>query len=58
MIFGCLWDSDGSKSSITGSDLSSSMYSSNASSALCLVAALVDESPFSTIGDMVAFRDL
>ena len=43
---------------MTGSDLSSSMYRSNASRALCLVAALVDERPFSTMGEMAAFRDL
>lgn len=36
-----------------GSALSSSMYSSRASIALCLIAALVDVRPFSTIGVMV-----
>lgn len=41
-----------------GSALSSSMYNSKASIALCFVAARVEESPFSTMGAMVAFRDL
>ena len=41
-----------------GSDLSNSIYRSRASSALCLVAARVDERPFSTIDETVAFRDL
>ena len=58
IILGCLLASDGRRSSIMGSDLSSSMYSSSASSALCFVAARVDVRPFSTMEEMVAFRDL
>lgn len=43
---------------MTGVAVSSSMYKRRASSAEALVAALVDESPFSTSGVIVLLRVL
>jgi len=48
--FGCLLESAGRRSSITGAGVSNSMYNRMASRADCLVAALVEDSPFSTKG--------
>lgn len=58
MILGCLCESAGSKSSITGSALSSSISSKSASMALALAEARVDERPFSAIGPTVSPRVL
>lgn len=58
MILGCLCESAGSRSSITGSALSSSMSSRRASMALALAAARVDGRPFSAIGPTVIPRVL
>ena len=41
-----------------GSALSSSMYNSSASVALCFVPALADDRPFSASDETVALRDL
>jgi hypothetical protein len=48
--FGCLLPSAGRRSSMTGAGVSNSMRSKIASRADCLVAALVEDKPFSTKG--------
>ena len=58
IILGCLLESKGIISSMIGADFSISMYSSNASNELCLVAARVDGRPFSPRPVTVALRVL
>jgi hypothetical protein len=53
ITFGCLLESTGRRSSITGAGVSNSIKSKMASSEDALVAALVEESPFSSKGVIV-----